>query len=243
MTPPWLYSAIVQRGSNPLDESEARHATSSLRLGDGDEIVLFNGSGMLGRGRLAGRAAGRRTEWTAEIQQVEHVPKPDERLTLFVAAPKGERLDWLVEKCTELNTAAIVLVNCERTVRKLDSSHAAKLQRVAIEAAKQCGRAWLPIIQAGATPTTAVHAWRQASATTRLALADALAKQTFSAYARTDLAARLGVLIGPEGGWSDAERDIFLTLGAEPVRLGDTILRVETAAIAVAALCEGLRDG
>ncbi len=243
MTPPWLYSATVQRGSVPLDESEARHATSSLRLGDGDEIVLFNGLGTLGRGRLASRAAGRRVAWSAEIEQVEQIARPDERLTLFVSAPKGERLDWLVEKCTELNASALVLVNCERAVRRLEPSHTSKLQRIAIEAAKQCGRPWLPVIQAGAPLLTAVEAWRQASAATRLALADPHASQPMSAWMRINLTARLGVLIGPEGGWSDEERDTFFAQGAEPVRLGDTILRIETAAIAIAALCEGLRDG
>ncbi len=215
-----------------LTSEESSHAASSLRLKPGDACILFDGRGHsaeavvveIGVPGKRSRAAPVR----CRVEQVCTHTSPSARLTLVVSACKGDRLDWLIEKCTELGVSRVVLTNFARSVVRVEEKHGARLQRTALEAAKQCGRMWLPeILVSGAPPDI--------SAETLIAHPAEGAESVASALAANKKADPT-VFIGPEGGFTDSEIAQFRTVGARLVRLAANILRVETAAVAVAAV-------
>ena len=242
MHPPRLFCPQLAIGDVTLDEAEARHALRSLRLRAGDAVTLFDGRGGLAHATLTAPAdqaktkgARKRAPQTAVVvTAIEHVPQPRRTLTLIVAGCKGPRLDWLIEKCTELGTTRIVLAEFARSVVNVGASHLDKLRRSAIEACKQCGRAWLPELNAGPDLATAIG---QSQADTLL-VAHPTEKSTPLGEFLQQQPTRTGettTVIGPEGGLTDDEVNRLVERGAVAVRLGEHILRTETSAVAVAA--------
>lgn len=171
------------------------------------------------------------------IERIEEIPRPVRELTLIVGGCKGERLDWLVEKCTELGVTRIVLAEFERSIVHVGETHVEKLRRGAIEACKQCKRAWLPEIDAGAALMTAVQAAQGRGAALLVAEPDPAAPMLAAWLASRGKAAReAAIVVGPEGGLTTDETRRLHDVGAVSVRLAEHILRVETAAIAAAAI-------
>jgi len=223
-----------------LPSDEAHHAVGVLRLKRGAEVELFDGAGRSGHGRIA--EVGRR-KVTVTLDHVDPpAERPAPRVHLAFAVPKGKRLDWLLEKATELGAGSLRPVVFERSVAGGEELTDAKRRRWTahcIAAAKQCGLNFLPAIepmtQLSELPTEArgwcglVGATAGAARTVPEALADAGERD-------------ICVVIGPEGGLTDAEMDELIGAGFSPVRLGRTALRIETAAVAllaaVTAVCE-----
>ncbi len=228
-----------------LDDGEARHARLSLRLRPGDSLEVFDGCGGLALGRVAADerpagAAGRKAAGqtlTVDVERVRRDPPPTPALTLMVGGCKGDRLLWLIEKCTELGVAGFVLVAFERSVVLPGAGHIEKLRRAALEACKQCGRTWLPKIDSAGSLDAALE---RIAPGNELLIADpdAAGHEPLAAVLRRMRGAESGgaaALIGPEGGFSADENVRILRHGAVAVRLGEHVLRVETAAVALAA--------
>lgn len=200
-----------------LPDAVEHHLRSVLRLRDGDTVGVTDGAG---RWRLA--VAVRRggvVELEASSELVVD-PGRSHPITIASAIPKGDRLDWMVQKVTELGVDRLVLLETERSVvrwkpdrveRQLD-----RLQRIADEALRQSRRVVRLQIEPPVPAVDVLGAY-------------AVAEPGGRPLARTDTR----VAIGPEGGWSDAE----LSVAAGRIDLGATILRTETAAVAVSALC------
>ncbi len=210
-----------------LDESETRHALGSRRLRDGETVTLFDGRGQRADGVIAVRTSGRRRTVEVRITQRHQLPPPGPGLHVFTAAPKGDRLRFLVEKCTELGAAGVHIVRWHRSVAEPSRAGRDKLHRIAIEACKQCERLWLPEI----TVNGGIQDFCRAPATRFYANREPAA-QTLPATRTADIA----IAIGPEGGFTREELDQFQAAGANALRLGEHILRTETAAVAAAAL-------
>ncbi len=232
---PWFYCPAFGVGLADLPADELHHAGTSLRLQAGDAVVLFDGVGQLGYGRIAEVSRG------AATVVVEHVESRDDRpaiqLTLAVAMPKGHRQAMLLEKCTELNVSAFWPLSTERSVVRPAGGQLGRWRRATIEAAKQCHRAYLPHVS---EVTTLARALEHAAAFKRTVIADPGEHTTPIASVVRDLSAggTLLALIGPEGGWTDDETARARAAGARVVSLGPLVLRVETAAMAIAAaLC------
>lgn len=240
MEPPWFYCQELQPGLVELSESEAVHALRSRRLGWGDRITLFNGRGQLGHGvimpaeRAATAGGGRRVARASiHVEHVERVQPVARRLTLIVAACKGERLQWLVEKCSELGVTRIVFADFEHSVVHLAERSIPKLARTAIEACKQCGRAHLPELRAGLSLCSALEASRPAA---MLVANPGPQSCALGAWVQENRdACDLAAVVGPEGGLSEPELARLAAAGAVLLRLAPHTLRVETAAVAVAA--------
>jgi 16S rRNA (uracil1498-N3)-methyltransferase len=236
----WFHCPVLQPGQVTLADSEARHAGQSLRLQPGDAVTLFDGNGHLGRGAIAdevpaaGSKRNRQRPLTVLVEGIQTVPRPACALTLVVPGCKGARLDWLIEKGTELGVARFILVELEHSVVHTGPQHAGKLERTAIEACKQCHRAWRPRIEAGLTLVGALATCPGATLLAAHLDAEAPAWGDWLA-AHRPVPADIAVVIGPEGGLSVAEIAALRTAGAQTVRLGEHILRVETAALAIAA--------
>lgn len=251
MHEPWFYCPILRCGEVALDEAEQRHALQSRRLRPGDALTVFDGNGHVGQARLlpeaeateTGQRRGRhRSPAAVLVDNIVDVRRPERTLTLFVPACKGPRLDWLVEKCTELGVTRLVLTAFERSIVQIGAAHVEKLQRTAIEACKQCRRAWLPRIEAGVT--LADVARPGANAALLIAHLDQAASPLGQwLHEHLSDVRNLTVVVGPEGGLAPAEVNALSSMGGQMVRLAEHVLRVETAAIAVAASWAAMMEG
>jgi len=159
----------------------------------------------------------------------------DRRLHVAVAVLKGEKLDWVVQKLTELGARQITLLHTERTIVAAGEERWVKrlerYQRIAREATEQSGRVRVPDV---AGPLSLAAVLNAEAATLRLFL-DPLSRQPLL-KALAPCPAQLTLLIGPEGGFTEAEAQAARDAGAVPTSLGPRVLRAETAALAAATL-------
>jgi 16S rRNA (uracil1498-N3)-methyltransferase len=206
-----------------LPAEARRHLRTVLRLRPGDALLLHDGRGGLARAELLD---GDRVRITRRDPDLPPAPP----LVLAVALPRLPRLEWLVEKAAELEVTRLVLLHARHAERDVGDGRLARLNRLADEALLQCGRRWRLVIE-GPCQLPEVLAGRGA-------LQPWLATPDPGAGCAPDDASPGGVLalIGPEGGFAPDELALLRDSGARPVRLGRTILRVETAALALAVL-------
>jgi len=212
--------------SSRISGPEAAHA-SARRLRVGDRVVLADGSGREAVARLTHRSAG---ELVVEVEAVRDAPAdllPP--ITLAVAAVRAERLSWVAEKATELGAARVTIVKSERTQRfRAGEALAERLARVVREAAKQSERARWPEVDG---PVPLAELLRRETSGNRLLLDPR--GEPFPAVLER---AATVLLVGPEGGWSDADQRAALDHGWSVVSLAAGALRAETAAVAALAL-------
>ncbi len=205
-----------------------------LRLRTGDELLVFAGDGHEWRASV--RAAGRDT---AEVEVLELVRSAAAANVLEVrlALLRPQRFDWAVEKITEAGGDVIGGLLTERTEERLRLGPARleRWGRIAIEAAEQCGRLFVPAV---AEPVPLRHLL--AGARPGLVLADPAGAPILSMRDRLSAFRRLTLLVGPEGGFSEAELAEARAAGALAVSLGDTVLRAETAAVVATAFIRSL---
>jgi 16S rRNA (uracil1498-N3)-methyltransferase len=203
---------IADVAAPALDHATAHHLARVLRLRPGEPVTVTDGAG---RWRFC-EFGGDDIEPAGDVVVVE---RPSPALTVAVAPPKGDRLEWLVAKCTEVGIDRLVLLDAEHSVVRWHGDRAerqrARLRRVAVEASMQSRRVWLPEIT-GPVPAIDV-------------LPSAAAAEPGGRPVRAD---DQTIAVGPEGGWSPKE----LEIAADVVSLGPFVLRVETAAVAAAAL-------
>ena len=225
-----LHAQSVFVGQVPLDPTQARHARDVLRLKEGDQVELFDDGGAVALGTL--HFIGPK-DVVATVQTLTHVPASDApRVVVASAVPKGERADWMVAKLSELGVAAFIPLQTERSVVKPEGKNKReRWLRIATESAKQSRRTGVMRVEqlralAGVLEEKRLAFHLSTSPTAEL-LPNALANW------RGD---ELMLLIGPEGGWTDAEIQSFAAAGIRGVRLTSTILRVETAAITAAGI-------
>jgi 16S rRNA (uracil1498-N3)-methyltransferase len=232
MSERFFLAAPPRDGRAVLDGDEARHLARVLRARAGDTVTVFAGGGVEWPARVA--AIGR-DEVAVEVGPPRHdPPAAGPPLTLAVALPKGERQKWLVEKLTELGVARFVPLVTERGVAEATPATAARLARTVIEACKQCGRNTLLEIGPPAEPTAFLQGLPPGAVAI---LADPLGAALDEAVAAG--APAVAVLVGPEGGFTDGEIAAATAAGCRRVSLGRHVLRVETAAIALAARFAG----
>lgn len=215
-------SVIGQR--QPVSEAEAHHLRVR-RASAGDEVGLRDGAGLVGTGRLA--SVGR--EWVVEVARVEHRPRPAP-LWLAVGAGDRERFGWLAEKAAELGATDLVPLETERTAgvaSRVRAGQVERLQRQALEAIKQCGAAWAPVVH----PPESLAQFLARAAPGQRWLADAIGPPPPTALDHSPVT----VIVGPEGGLTQAEQELVLGAGYRTVGLAPAILRFETAALAAAA--------
>ena len=215
-----------------LPAGAARHV-QVLRLQPGDVITLFNGEG--GEFDATVTRMGR-SDVEVEVGVHRAVEREASRAVhLLAGITANERMDWLVEKATELGVASITPLVAERSVLKLKGDRADKKlahwQGVAVAAAEQCGRNRVPTVH----PAVTLSEWlKKAPPGERWVLSLSEGTRPLSEMAGTDT---VTVLSGPEGGLSPAEETAALAAGFAPVTLGPRVLRAETAPLAVLAVC------
>jgi 16S rRNA (uracil1498-N3)-methyltransferase len=239
MRSPRVYHPNLTAGRLTLDENEAHHIVRVLRMEGGDEVELFVGHGGLAEGRIA---SVERARVTVEVETPRRLPFDLKyRVTLAVAMSKAHRQSYLVEKCTELGVAALWPVLSERSVTRPAEAAVDKWSRRAIEAAKQSLRAWVPRVESPLSLAEAVarHGDFQCCVVAAPSSVDSCSK-TLEAL---PVDASVLALIGPEGGWTPAELQSFTSVSIRPVALSPTVLRTETAAVAICAAAAMLSCG
>ena len=218
-----------------VEGSAASHIARVLRLRARDALTLFNGPG----GEYGGSIEEIRRD-TVLVNVLEHRVAEREspfELVLAQGISRGERMDWVVQKATELGASAIVPIFTERSVVQLDEKQATrKLQHwrsIAIAACEQSGRNRIPQIHA---PVKFHDLLQQRSPGSTGFLLSPVGSTRLSDISAAGPGAT--VLIGPEGGLTHLEQDAAITAGYIPVRLGPRVLRTETAAVCALALLQ-----
>lgn len=219
-----------------LPEDAAAHLVRVLRLQAGDACVLFNGDGFDRDARIV--SVGKR-EVLAEIVATRRVDNESPlAITLLQGIARGEKMDLILQKATELGVTRILPVSSERSEVKLDAQRAEKRlahwREVVVSACEQSGRAVVPEVLPP-QPLARGAALREG----RGFLLDPFADGTLASLHGGGLRA-CTLAIGPEGGWSPRDREQLATAGFEGLRLGPRILRTETAGIAAIAALQAM---
>jgi 16S rRNA (uracil1498-N3)-methyltransferase len=229
-----------QQNSVTLIADEARHLREVLRLKPGDEVYVFNGAGREFHCRIE---EGRRD--TSQLQIISEVeparPESQLQLTLALALLKGDKFDLVVQKATELGVTRIVpVITKHADIRLRDESDAAKRvtrwQRIAMEAAKQSGRAVVPAVGSLISFESLIETTMTGNC---LMFSERDGQSLVQAMERLSADTnQMMALVGSEGGWSDEEIGAVRAAGWAVVTLGGRTLRAETAAIAIIALLQ-----
>jgi 16S rRNA (uracil1498-N3)-methyltransferase len=219
----------VRNGQAEISGDDAKHLTRVLRAEAGQRYEISDNRDVY----LAEIETARKDR--VVFRTLEKLPSPPAlpRMVLCAALIKFDRLEWMIEKATELGVSEIVPVETVRSERGLERAAQKRVERwrrIALEASQQSRRAILPVVHEPAK-------FREVLAlpvTHRYALDEAPGAPPM---ARTlDPSGEAAFLVGPEGGWTDPEREAFTAAGWAPVSLGPLILRAETAAIAALAI-------
>jgi 16S rRNA (uracil1498-N3)-methyltransferase len=221
---PW--DAPVQLGPE-----ESRHAQRVLRLTAGDHVTLFDGQGLVAEGAIS-PVAGARDAVCVIVTAARIIPAVTPELTVAVALPKGGRVDDMIEQLSQTGVDRVIPMRTRRSVVDARDSKLDRLARAAIESAKQCGRARVMRVEATLDLDRVLHE----PASTRLIAApggDGLGGGVVQTLRQSS---GVLVLIGPEGGWDDAELVAAEAAGFARWTLGPHVMRIETAAVAAAAI-------
>lgn len=215
-----------------LPEPAAAHLTRVLRLREGDNCVLFNGDGHDYAAALA--VVGKR-EVVAEVSASTTIASESPlRIVLLQGVARGEKMDLILQKATELGVAAVVPANSERSEVRLDAERAEKRvahwRGVVVSACEQSGRATVPAV---AAPAALADAARAIDTTLKLTL-DPDGEHALASLPAPSPAS-IAIAIGPEGGWSPRDRELLRAAGFTGLRLGPRVLRTETAGLAAIA--------
>ncbi len=214
-----------------LPESAAAHLARVLRFQAGDPCMLFNGDGHDYAARITILS---KCEVRARVESVRALDNESPlRITLVQGVARGEKMDWILQKATELGVHAFVPASSERSEVRLDGERADKRlahwRSVVIAACEQSGRARIPSV----VPSQALPLAVSSLTVTARFLLDPLAQQAITNV--TEPGEECVLAVGPEGGWSPRDRVVLEGAGFSAVRLGPRVLRTETAGIAAIA--------
>ena len=218
-----------------LGGDSAKRLSSVMRVAEGDHILLFCGDGK--EWLATAGARGRDSLQLTVTELTRQAPPPAVVLEAWVGVVRASRFDDALEKLVEAGADIIRPVVCEFSQRGETASPARfeRWQRIAIEAAEQSGRLFIPAILPPESLARALDSFRGA-----IVIASQLGKPPSEVAALLPPAGHLALVVGPEGGVSPAEQELLVRRGALPLSLGPYILRTETAAVVGTAILRGL---
>jgi 16S rRNA (uracil1498-N3)-methyltransferase len=222
--------ALPTQGSFDLPPDAAHHAARVLRLRVGDAVQMFDGLGNECHGSISD-LSGKRV-LVDNLRAIAVHRESPLHTVLVQALCSSEKMDWIIQKATELGVTEIQPLDTERSVARLSAERAEKRmahwQQVAISACEQCGRNVLPIIH----PPLDIMGWLQANRSEHDSRFILLPEGAQSLQTQAAPSNKVVLMIGAEGGFSKAESDSALLCGFMPIRMGQRVMRTETAAIA-----------
>lgn len=232
-------SSINREDDVIISDAQLHHITKVLRLEKGDNVELFDG-----RGTVAQAVIEKITKDSALLKvQAKNVFRAENNRRIIIASSmaKAQRFEMIIAKCTELGVDRIVPVIFERTIKQAGSAAAMRrFESIAIESAKQCGRIFLPAIDKPLSLEKTLANMRTEYSRAKIVFGS-LEENAESiinfGFGSGDVIA----FIGPEGGLTEDEENLLEKSDAKPIRLTDTILRIETAAVGFAAVLAAKR--
>lgn len=238
MTPRFfLAKEIVSGQIIELDVDAAHHASRVLRLKHGDTVTVFNGTGGEFRAHIQNIS---KTSLTAAVEEFTAIERESSlNIGVVQALCANEKMDWIIQKSVELGVNRIQPVTTTRSIVRLSRERAAKRQlhwqKVIISACEQCRRNRIPEI----LPLVALDNWLSSRPNTPSPQLDCVlsisGNQRLNTLPTPAADTPVTLAVGPEGGWSEAEEDMLLQNGFLALRVGERILRTETAALATIA--------
>lgn len=230
----FFIDAPLSLGQHELPEAQAHYIGRVLRHAVGDAVQLFDGSGQEYRGKLI--EVGKKSVRVELREAFAGLAESPLHIHLGQGLSRGERMDWAIQKATELGANEISLIVSERCEVRLKDERADKRmahwRQVAISACEQCGRSVLPIIH----PPISLNDWLgQVTAELKLVL-----HPVAEPWASHPQPQSLAFLIGPEGGLNDSEVALAKTQGFHAARLGPRVLRTETAPVVALSVAQQL---
>ena len=229
-------------GSFDLPPEAAHHAARVLRLREGNRVGMFDGLGNECHGVIA-ELGGKRVV-IGDITASSVNRESPLRTVLAQALSSSEKMDWVIQKATELGVTEIQPLDTERSVAKLSAERAAKRlehwRQVAISACEQCGRNLLPEIHAPLDVMAWLQQTNELPGESPAAKFILLPQGTASLHSQEKPKGKVVLLVGAEGGFTQAESDSALRCGFTPIRIGARVLRTETAAVAGLAALQTL---
>lgn len=232
--PRFFVAAPLALGVHDLPEAQAHYLSRVLRLTVGAAVQLFDGSGQEYIGELT--SVSKKAVQVELRECLDGLPESALQIHLGQGLSRGERMDWAIQKATELGVAEITPLFTERCEVRLNDERMQKRlehwQQIAISACEQCGRSKVPVIHV----PQSVKDW-QATVQAELKLVLHPVAQPLTEHTTPST---LAFLIGPEGGLSDAEVAQAAEYGFQPARLGPRVLRTETAPIVALSVAQQL---
>lgn len=230
----FFIDAPLSLGRLELPEAQAHYIGRVLRLSAGDAVQLFDGSGQEFIGELA--EVGKKNVQVELREQCAGQAESPLRIHLGQGLSRGERMDWAIQKATELGVAEITPIVSERCEVRLKDERADKRlahwRQIAISACEQCGRSLLPAIH----PPILLGDWLERTRAELKLVLHPIA-EPLASHARPG---SLAFLIGPEGGLSEAEVNAARRTGYQAARLGPRVLRTETAPVVALSVAQQL---
>ncbi|MCX5632913.1 MAG: RsmE family RNA methyltransferase [Phycisphaerae bacterium] len=224
---------INQNGAVIISDIQFRHIARVLRLKQGDMVELFDGKGTVAQAIIEKIA---KDSALLKVQDKKIFDSENRRKIIIAASiAKAHKFELIIAKCTELGIDRIIPVIFQRTVKQADSEMSARrFEAIAVESAKQCGRIFLPLIDKPLSFEKALENLRTDFPKAEIIFGSL--EENAGSIINFDFEADVIAFIGPEGGLTEVEENLLLKVGAKPLRLTDTILRIETAAIAFASI-------
>ncbi|HMO14924.1 MAG TPA: RsmE family RNA methyltransferase [Pirellulaceae bacterium] len=216
-----------------LNDAESHHALRALRLEIGDSVILFDGKGREAQATIA--ELGKKRIWFQISCITERSRELPGDLVIASALPKAERQRFLIEKLTEIGVHRFIPLVTEYSVVRPGNQHLEKFQRYTIEACKQCRRNHLMAFESAGTLATVLRCFADYACFLLHPSGSSWSDMLWSSTHSELNFLKTLFLIGPEGGFADQELQVARENGCQIISLGQTILRIETAAIAIAA--------
>ena len=220
---------------------EFRHLTKVVRLRPGSRIKLFNGRGLMAEAEVESIGASTASVNIKSFYESE-AGESVLGITLLQGLLKGDKNELIVQKATELGVKSVIFFNAGHSVVKVSGAQGEaklkRLKRVALEAAKQCGRSILPVIEIKADLSAAIFDCEEGAIKILFSeVEEERGLKGFFELANSSVG-KATLLVGPEGGFSDEEVERAVEAGFTPVKIGPRRLRAETAAITAVSLVQ-----
>ena len=236
-----FYCCPITNGKLPLATQQGHYMTRVMRLILHDNVELFDGKGTLAQATIVSVAGDK---VIVEVNDLQSFDRPESgRIIMAASVAKGDRFDWLISKCTELGVDRICPVIFQRTVKQPGNPKIVqRYNKLAVAAAGQCGRLFLPQIDTPLKLPDALELLQKAYPRAKT-LFGGLTENAEPLIKMVPIDNDVIAFVGPEGGFTEQENELLINHQALEIKLTATTLRVETAAITFAALLAAIRDG
>jgi 16S rRNA (uracil1498-N3)-methyltransferase len=235
-----FYCENINVGTVELAGDEGRHLVSVMRLGPGDVVELFDGKGNLATATVISTTRKSAQLTVENIHTIE--PRTSARIIIAASIAKGQRFDWMISKCTELGADHIAPIICQRTVKLAKGTKAIqRYNKLALSAAKQCKRIFLPVITEPDNIDIAVDKLKEMYPDAKI-IYGSLSENPVSILNAISPQEDVIAVVGPEGGFTAEEEKMLNDKQATAVKITQTVLRTETAATAITSIVATSRD-